>query len=904
MAVNPPKPGRYTPKCPKCANPFVFDIRVTSVEDDRAATEKEKKLAEWKADEGETTMPSGVAKSRPRQAPVDPDSTFASQPNSGGTDPDSTFASKQSAGAFDPEATEASAGAVRRDDDDGDKTSVQPAAKPKSKKPSGGEELPEKFGGYEVVKQLGKGGMGAVYLARQLSLDRNVALKTMNAEWAQDPVFISRFVREAYAAAQLTHHNVVQIYELGKESDVNYFSMEYVDGKSLGDLLKKNAGLSHEEAVGYIIQAARGLKFAHDRGMVHRDIKPDNLMLNTEGIVKVADLGLVKTRAMTRADDAISNAQGRGGSIAGLNSLPDVTRVGSAMGSPSYMAPEQCRDAATVDGRADIYSLGCTLYSMLAGRAPFQGKTAVELIAKHLNEAPPPLRNLVDTVDAELGKIVDKTLKKSPDERYQSMDEFIGALKNWQQDRVNGPPKATEVQLAAFEVLTHRLGSSLPAKLNKILPWAAPLVGLALASISIPFSLPFAGALFVCTLAAVLGGFFASGLLTNSIVFQKLRQWAFGAKITDWLTAVVAVLLFFLGLYFADLILFGIIALVVGVGLGIGYAFAIAKPVRDGELATKEEIEKITKRLRLAGMDEDGVRQFVVQNAGDKWEHVFETLYGYPAKVQACGLFAEKVQNRPKYAGWRDAIVDKIDAITEARQQAKSKKLLQKMEVARLKAEGATDAEAAAKAEDAADELVEQAVEIKAANADKKKKVDVRELMTRYQKVQAAPKRKRKPFALILLGKLLRLPFDSRLRLVLGAALVVGALMWLNQNVKGATDIASVDASTWNKVSALVMDPTSAKGLTLGWAPKAITGFFDCLNPLIAGLLLLFSALASKTRTVLAIAFSAAVAFAGHKVLELTGVALPELGPLKPSHVSGLAGLILGVLSYVLLGRR
>ena len=152
MAVNPPKPGRYTPKCPKCANPFAFDIRVMTVEADRTLAEKEEQLADWKAEAGETTMPSGVSKSKPRQAP---------------NDPDSTFASKQSAGAFDPDATEATAGAVRKDDDDNDKTAIQSAVKWKSKKQSGGEELPDKFGGYEVLKQLGKGGMGAVYLARQ-----------------------------------------------------------------------------------------------------------------------------------------------------------------------------------------------------------------------------------------------------------------------------------------------------------------------------------------------------------------------------------------------------------------------------------------------------------------------------------------------------------------------------------------------------------------------------------------------------------------------------------------------------------------------------------------------------------------------------------------------------------------
>ena len=147
---------------------------------------------------------------------------------------------------------------------------------------------------YEVIKELGRGGMGAVYLARQVPLDRPVALKVMNAKWASDPIFLARFTREAYAAAQLVHHNVVQIYDIGEQAGVNFFSMEFVDGKSLGDILKRDGKVTPEAAAGFIVQAARGLKFAHDRGMIHRDVKPDNLMLNVHGIVKVADLGLVK----------------------------------------------------------------------------------------------------------------------------------------------------------------------------------------------------------------------------------------------------------------------------------------------------------------------------------------------------------------------------------------------------------------------------------------------------------------------------------------------------------------------------------------------------------------------------------------------------------------------------------
>ncbi|HEX8340005.1 MAG TPA: protein kinase, partial [Tepidisphaeraceae bacterium] len=150
------------------------------------------------------------------------------------------------------------------------------------------------LGGYTVVQKLGAGGMGAVYLARQNSLDRNVALKTLHPHLADDSQLVARFTREAYAAAQLTHHNIVQIYDIGAERNVNFFSMEFVQGRTLADVLRENHKLDVETGVGYALQAARGLKFAHEHGLIHRDVKPENLLLNDQGVVKVADLGLVK----------------------------------------------------------------------------------------------------------------------------------------------------------------------------------------------------------------------------------------------------------------------------------------------------------------------------------------------------------------------------------------------------------------------------------------------------------------------------------------------------------------------------------------------------------------------------------------------------------------------------------
>ncbi|MGL6097792.1 MAG: protein kinase domain-containing protein, partial [Fimbriiglobus sp.] len=348
-----PKPGRYTPKCPKCGSQFLLivpdspdaTVQVKAVPVDPAVkaaaaaskpippVSKSSRLSQVTLSPAARvpvpdTAPAAAEMTGDFTNPVPPSEATGdfSRPavDAGGqTEVTGDFAAPgpqgsdthvEATGDFSPrgqsEATEApgdfrspasvdetAAHTSSGEPDDGDggsggsnaTTDFEAERKPKKKKkPAAEVPMPEQLGGYGVRKMLGKGGMGAVYLAQQVSLDRPVALKVMNPEWAEDPIFLARFVREAYAAAQLNHHNVVQIYDIGEDKGINFFSMEFVEGKSLGDVLRKNGQLDPAVAVGYILQGARGLKFAHDRGMVHRDVKPDNMMLNTEGLVKVA----------------------------------------------------------------------------------------------------------------------------------------------------------------------------------------------------------------------------------------------------------------------------------------------------------------------------------------------------------------------------------------------------------------------------------------------------------------------------------------------------------------------------------------------------------------------------------------------------------------------------------------
>jgi serine/threonine protein kinase len=285
--------------------------------------------------------------------------------------------------------------------------------------------VPSRLGGYRIVSELGAGGMGSVYLAKQISLDRSCALKTIQAHWAQNPRVIARFIREAYAAAQLTHHNVVQIYDLGQEGGTNFFSMELVSGGSLDDQLKSKGKLPPKLASTLILQAARGLKFAHDHGMVHRDIKPANLMMTADGLVKVADMGLIKT---PDAEDVASDGEADVQTMMLASARSHVTAVGSSMGTPAYMSPEQSMDAASVDKRADIYSLGCTFYALLVGKPPFDGSTMLEVISKHRGEKIVRPDRIIAGLPTAVGDIIEKMTEKKPDDRYQDLEEVINDI--------------------------------------------------------------------------------------------------------------------------------------------------------------------------------------------------------------------------------------------------------------------------------------------------------------------------------------------------------------------------------------------------------------------------------------------------------------------------------------------
>jgi TolB-like protein len=261
------------------------------------------------------------------------------------------------------------------------------------------------LGGYRLLRELGRGGMGVVYLAHDDALQRDVALKVLQPSLAKDPEFEQRFVREARTAAKLDHPNVVPVYSAGRDGEVLFMAMRFVPGRTLHALMKERGRLPVREALEIVRQAARGLGAAHAAALVHRDVKPHNLMIDEGGTVKVMDFGLMRSWRETES----------------------ITEPGVFYGTPEYASPEQC-EGGEMDGRADLYSLGAVLYEMLGGRRPHAGNTPMALFKKILEEPPEPLRSLNPEVPPAVEALVSRMMAKRPEDRFASMAELEAAL--------------------------------------------------------------------------------------------------------------------------------------------------------------------------------------------------------------------------------------------------------------------------------------------------------------------------------------------------------------------------------------------------------------------------------------------------------------------------------------------
>ncbi len=279
-------------------------------------------------------------------------------------------------------------------------------------------------GRYRILRRLGVGGMANVYLAEDGELDRRVAIKILNDRYATDDLFVERFRREAKSAAALSHPNIVSIYDRGEAEGTYYIAMEVIEGRSLKELIRANGRLRPAQAVSYTRQILAALRFAHRSGIIHRDIKPHNILVGPEERLKVTDFGIARAGAS------------------------QMTEAGSIMGTAQYLSPEQAR-GAEVSGASDLYSVGVVLYEMLTGEVPFTGDTAVEIAMKHVNDAPRPPSATAPGIPADLDRVVLRCLAKNPADRYQTAEELDSDLARVEA----GLPVSRETAQAATVVL-------------------------------------------------------------------------------------------------------------------------------------------------------------------------------------------------------------------------------------------------------------------------------------------------------------------------------------------------------------------------------------------------------------------------------------------------------------------
>jgi serine/threonine protein kinase len=282
---------------------------------------------------------------------------------------------------------------------------------------------------YRILQLLGAGGMGVVYRAEHQLMERPVALKVINRDFMNDPSAVERFRREVKGAARLSHPNIVTAYDAEQAGDLHFLVMEFVEGISLDRLVQEQGPLPVPLACDYIRQAALGLQHAHEQGLVHRDIKPQNLMRTPTGRIKILDFGLARFARETVPATAptLAGVQ-RSRLVNSDGATQPLTECGTVMGTPDYMAPEQAVNASSADIRADIYSLGCTLYHLLSGQVPFPGGSVVDRLVAHAERSPKPLSELRPEVPAELVCVVQRMLAKEPAQRFQTPAEVAQAL--------------------------------------------------------------------------------------------------------------------------------------------------------------------------------------------------------------------------------------------------------------------------------------------------------------------------------------------------------------------------------------------------------------------------------------------------------------------------------------------
>ncbi|MDR3617758.1 MAG: serine/threonine-protein kinase [Paludisphaera borealis] len=555
---------------------------------------------------------------------------------------------------------------------------------------------PRLVGRYLVLRLLGHSPRGKSLLARPLSLAGPVVLKLVEADRANDPIFVERHLREALASAQLASPYLAPIVEIGRAGPSTYTALEYLPGASLAEELARRGPIDGRQAAAWILQAARGLAVAHAQGIWHRDVKPENLRLSPDGLVVVDDLGLETTPSLAAAESGLDQAGRKGprgrGQSASQDAAPAAPKIArAAVGTPIYMAPEQARDAILVDGRADIYSLGCTFYELVTGRPPYARANASELIAGHQNEPLIPPREFAPNLPHALSDVILTMTRKTPEERYPSMDVVIDVLENWLGLRAGPKTPDERGYNEAIQQAAHVLSDSPAARLRRLILLGSGGVWLAFLLLLVGL-----GAYRVAVVIAGFGMLTASALALTSKSAQPsglvdlVREVLLGGGLRSWIVTSVG-LLVLVGLVFQS----GLACSMVFLGLCVGsllgaFAYFVDRPFAAESSQAVAAVSAVLRRLRQAGYDERLLREKLAATAGRGWEPLFAAVFGDRAVAaeRLRRLYDPSAGFVSGRLSWKGAVERGLASLLEWRRDNRLRRLFQNVEEARLEAEG------------------------------------------------------------------------------------------------------------------------------------------------------------------------------------------------------------------------
>lgn len=614
-------------------------------------------------------------------------------------------------------------------------------------------DLPAVIGAYRVVREMGRGRLGAVVLAVHRPSGARVALRVLRPEWACLPKYVARLTRDAFAAAQVGHPNVARLDEFGESQGRVYFAAEFIDGPSLAATVAETGALTAPRAVAHVLQAARGLRFAHGQGLTHGDVRPENLFVDRDGLTRLADLGLSRTPAGVEADEA-RESQG-----------------------PVAAGAEAQAEADAAPFRADARGLGLTLARLLTGKADAH---PTALIACGL-----PM-NLVELVRG----LVDP----KPGSGSADLGRVVPALERFLNGRGAAGTTPREEDTAVLTECVRAFRASPAAGLRRRIVWGAVAACAGVVLLALLARKPlFAGSVLGLGLMTALADFVVAGLTRKAAPFPKARALVLESRGGDWLIGLAALAVFAAALVALNLhgawIAFGVLAVTLAAWLHVAV---------DGKAAAErrgavEEARALLKRLRLQGVGEETLWGFVRSAAGVGWEPVFEALFGFEALRAARdpserGLLARL---RARSVPWREGLAAWVDDRRASRRRGRDWALIQAIEERGLVAEGVNLLTARRKARRIAEALLAVAAEIRAASrapaAPTGAEVAPRpSLAWAIRRAAEAPEdalAAQEPDAggpnFAWVGDLL---YGPRTRFLVGSALLAGFLLWVHQN--------------------------------------------------------------------------------------------------------------------------